>query len=329
MLNFKLITMPKKLAKELISEMYKTMYTIRRFEQEGVKLYRQGLIRGYFHPYWGEEAIAVGVCSALTDQDYITSTHRGHGHCIAWGANVDRMFSELLGKKTGYCQGLGGSMHIADVTKGNLGANGIVGSGIPIGVGAAMGAFIREEKRVATVFCSDGGTNIGSFSEGLNLAGAYNLPVLFIIENNQYAVSTPIQDSTAEPELYKRGKGYGVPGERVDGNNVVAMYEAAEKAIEGCRNGKGPYIIEGLTFRQSGHHVNDPGLYLPKEKLDYFLEHDPLKVHKKYMLENGFTEADINQIEQDVETEIDKGVAYAKSSDEMTSGEFLKFVEEY
>lgn len=321
--------MSTNLSKELASKMYKTMYTIRRFEQEGVKLYRQGLIRGYYHPYWGEEAIATGVCSALTDQDYIASTHRGHGHCIAWGAGVDRMFSELLGKKNGYCQGLGGSMHIADVTKGNLGANGIVGSGVPIGVGAAMGAYIRGEKRVATIFCSDGGTNIGSFSEGVNLAAAYKLPVLIVIENNQYAVSTPIEDSTAETELFKRGLGYGVPGERVDGNNVVAMYEAAKKAIEKSRNGAGPYIIEGLTFRQSGHHVNDPGLYLPKERLDYFLEHDPLKVHKKFMLENGFTEDDINNFEQEVEKEIEKGIDFAKSSEEMTEAEFLKFVEEY
>jgi len=321
--------MPKKPSKELGQQMYKTMYTIRRFEQEGVKLYRQGLIRGYYHPYWGEEAIAVGICSALTDQDYIASTHRGHGHCIAWGASTDRMFSELLGKKNGYCQGLGGSMHIADVTKGNLGANGIVGSGVPIGVGAAMGAYIRGEKRVATIFCSDGGTNIGSFSEGVNLAAAYKLPVLIVIENNQYAVSTPIESSTAEANLYKRGLGYGVPGERVDGNDVVAMYQAADKAVERCRKGEGPYIIEGLTFRQSGHHVNDPGLYLPKEKVEYYKEHDPLKVHKKYMLANGFTDADVDKIEQQVEKEIEKGIEFAKSSDEMTEAEFLKFVEEY
>ena len=184
-----------------LKDMYKTMYLIRRFEEEGVKLYRQGLIRGYYHPYWGEEAIAVGVCNAITHKDYIASSHRGHGHCIAWGADIGRMFAELLGKKNGFCSGLGGSMHIADFTKGNLGANGIVGYGVPIAVGAALGARIRKEKRVAVVFVSDGGTNIGSFSEGLNLAAVYNLPVLFVIENNQYAVSTPIEDSTCQPLL--------------------------------------------------------------------------------------------------------------------------------
>lgn len=319
----------KKHSKELVAQMYKTIYTIRRFEQEGVKLYRQGLIRGYYHPYWGEEAIAVGICSALTDQDYVASSHRGHGHCIAWGAGLDRMFAELLGKKTGYCSGMGGSMHIADVTKGNLGANGIVGSGVPIAVGAALGARIRKENRVATVFVSDGGTNIGSFSEGLNLAAAFRLPVLFVIENNQYAVSTPIEDSTGEPELYKRGLGYGVPGERVDGNNVLEVYEAAVKAVKKCRAGEGPYIIEGLTFRQSGHHVNDPGTYLPKEKVDYYITHDPIKICNKIMLEYGWNESDIQDIENQVEKEIDQGIDFARTSEEMSESEFLTFIEAY
>lgn len=321
--------MPKKLSKDLLIRMYKTMCTIRRFEEEGVRLYRQGFIRGYYHPYWGEEAIATGVCNALTEKDYLASTHRGHGHCIAWGAGVDRMFAELLGKKTGFCSGLGGSMHIADVTSGNLGANGIVGSGVPIAVGAAMGVKIRKEKRVATVFVSDGGTNIGSFSEGINLAAAFKLPVLFVIENNQYAVSTPIEDSTGEPLLYKRGLSYGVPGERVDGNNVVEVYQTAIKAVKNIRDGKGPYIIEGLTFRQSGHHVNDPGTYMPKEKLEYYLENDPIKVCKKYMLENDFSEDEISILESEVEKDIAGGIEFAKNSEEMTEAEFLKFVEEY
>lgn len=318
-----------KISNKLIKEMYSRMFTIRRFEEEGVRLYRQGFIRGYYHPYWGEEAIAVGVCSALGENDYLASTHRGHGHCIAWGAEVDRMFAELLGKKTGFCKGLGGSMHIADVTKGNLGANGIVGSGVPIAVGAAMGAKIRNENRVATVFVSDGGTNIGSFSEGLNLAAAFNLPVLFVIENNQYAVSTPIEDSTGEPLLYKRGLGYGVKGERVDGNNVVEVYQAAKKAVKNIRSGKGPYIIEGLTFRQSGHHVNDPGAYMPKDKLEYYQKNDPLKLCEKYMMENGFSETEIIEIREEVEKQVNKGIAFAKESEEMSSTEFLKFVEQY
>ncbi len=321
--------MSKKLSKELIRGMYKSMVTIRRFEEEGVRLYRQGFIRGYYHPYWGEEAIAVGVCNALEKEDYLASTHRGHGHCIAWGAEVNRMFAELLGKKTGFCRGLGGSMHIADVTKGNLGANGIVGSGVPIAVGAAMGAKIRKENRIAAVFVSDGGTNIGSFSEGVNLAAAYKLPALFVIENNQYAVSTPIEDSTGEPVLFKRGLGYGVPGERVDGNNVMEVYQTAQKAVNSMRKGNGPYIIECLTFRQSGHHVNDPGAYMPKDKLEYYLENDPIKVCKRHMLENGFAEEEVDAVKNEVEVIIKEGINYAKNSEEMSEAEFLKFVEEY
>jgi acetoin:2,6-dichlorophenolindophenol oxidoreductase subunit alpha len=246
--------MANKLSKDLLLSFYTTMYKIRRFEEEGIKLYRQGHIRGYFHPYWGEEAIATGVCHALSRDDYITSTHRGHGHCIAWGAQLDRMVAELLGKKTGYCKGLGGSMHIADVTSGNLGANGIVASGVPIGVGAALGVWNRNEKRVVAVFLSDGSSNIGSFSEGLNLAATWNLPVLFIIENNQYAVSTPIENSTGEPELYKRGAGYGVKSSRIDGNDVMEVYETALEYATECRKGNGPFLIE----HRFSHHVKFP-----------------------------------------------------------------------
>lgn len=321
--------MIRKLSKAPLQKMYATMFTIRRFEEEGVRLYRQGFIRGYYHPYWGEEAIAVGVCNALSKQDYIASTHRGHGHCIARGASVDRMFAELLGKNTGYCKGLGGSMHIADITQGNLGANGIVGSGVPIAVGAALGAKIKNENRISVVFVSDGGTNIGSFSEGLNLAAAYKLPVLFVIENNQFAVSTPIEDSTAEPLLHRRGLGYGVKGERVDGNNVIEVFLASQKAINNIRDGGGPYIIEGLTYRQSGHHVNDPGSYMPKEKLNFYLENDPLKLCRRHMLEEGIIEADIASIEEKVDVQIKEGIAFARQSQEMSVTEFLKFAEAY
>ena len=315
--------------KKLIPGLYKTMYKIRQFENEGVKLYRQGLIRGYFHPYWGEEAIATGVCAGLTQNDYITSTHRGHGHCIGWGAELSRMYSELLGKKTGYCRGLGGSMHIADITAGNLGANGIVSSGIPIAVGAALGAKIRNEKKLAVAFVSDGGTNIGSFSEALNLAATWKLPVIFVIENNQYAVSTPIEESTGEPLLYKRGIGYGVESIRIDGNDILEVFQNTDRCAQACRNGKGPFLIEATTFRHSGHHVNDPGLYLPKEKLDYYLEHDPLKIGKKYLLQAGYTVDEISKIEQEVNIEIEQAIEFARASEEMTDVEFLHFVEDY
>lgn len=322
--------MKKEYSPDLLKSLYKTMYTIRLFENEGVKLYRDGFIRGYFHPYWGEEAIATGVCTALKKGDFITSTHRGHGHCIAWGAELQRMFAELLGKKSGYCKGLGGSMHIADITSGNLGANGVVASGVPIGVGAALGIKIRKEKKVCAVFVSDGGTNIGSFSEGLNLAAAWKVPVIFVIENNQYAVSTPIEDSTGEPQLYKRGIGYGVKSIRIDGNDVLEVYDTCYDFAQKCREGQGPFLIEAVTFRHSGHHVNDPGKYLPKEKLEHYLKNDPLTKGKDF-LKNiaGMDDASISRIEENVKKEIRKAVAFAKEDPEMTSEEFFQFIEQY
>jgi pyruvate dehydrogenase E1 component alpha subunit len=315
--------------KELLVKLYSTMYRIRRFEERGVKLYRQGHIRGYFHPYWGQEAIAAGVCAALGPDDYITSTHRGHGHCVAWGADLDRMFAELLGKKTGYCKGLGGSMHIADYSKGNLGANGVVGSGVPIAVGAALGISIRDQKRVVATFTSDGGSNIGSFLEGLNLASAWKLPVIFIIENNQYAVSTPIEDATGEPELYKRGDGFGVEGIRVDGNDVVQVYGMAKSYADRCRKKEGPFLMECLTFRKSGHHVNDPGAYLPEEKVTYYSKHDPLQVGKQYLRDKGINDKEIGSMEKEIENEMDRAVQFAIDSPELTREEFGEMMEEY
>jgi len=293
-------------------------------------LYRQGLIRGYFHPYWGEEAIAAGVCAALGENDYIVSTHRGHGHCIAWGADLGKMMAELLGKKTGYCKGLGGSMHIADYTKGNLGANGIVGSGAPIGVGAALGAKIRGEKRISVVFVSDGAANIGTFAEALNLAATWKLPVIFIMENNQYAVSTPIESSTGEPELYKRGIGYGVKSFRINGNNVLEVYEKANECVTQCNDGNGPFLIECVTFRKSGHHVNDPGHYLPAEKVEYYKRNDPLTLGKKML--KKLLDIDhnvIRELERKVNRKLENAFEFARTSDELSTGEFLTFIENY
>lgn len=322
--------MKKSYKKGFLVSLYTTMFKIRHFEENGIKLYRQGHIRGYFHPYWGQEAIATGVCSAMTTDDFITSTHRGHGHCIAWGSDLKMMFAELLGKETGYCKGLGGSMHIADYTRNNLGANGIVGSGVPIGVGAALGINIRGEKRMVSTFVSDGGTNIGAFFEGLNLAATWKLPVLFVIENNQYAVSTPIEQSTGEPELFKRGIGLGIKSTRINGNDILEVYETANKFVKGCKKGEGPFLMECLTFRKSGHHINDPGSYLPKEKVDYYNQNDPLLIGKKYLIElSGLTDGDIEKIENEALSEIKLAVDFALNSSEMSDNEFLKLVEEY
>ncbi|MCD4699225.1 MAG: thiamine pyrophosphate-dependent dehydrogenase E1 component subunit alpha, partial [Phycisphaerae bacterium] len=289
-------------SKEFLIDLYKTLYSIRVFETRCIKLYRQGLIRGYFHPYLGEEAIATGVCAALEEKDYIVSTHRGHGHCIARGAELRRMVAELLGKETGYCAGRGGSMHIADIAKGNMGANGIVGAGIPLGVGAALGSSIRGDKQVTAVFFSDGATNNGVFAEAMNLAAIWDLPLIMVLENNHYAVSTPIEKVCRTKDICERGKGYGVESFVVDGNDVLEVYKKTKAAAERCRNGKGPVLMECKTYRHAGHHVNDPGAYMPKDKLDYYKSRDPVESGRKYLLNKGkATEDQVAAIEADID----------------------------
>ncbi|MBD3288653.1 pyruvate dehydrogenase (acetyl-transferring) E1 component subunit alpha [candidate division KSB1 bacterium] len=316
--------------KDFLKQLFHKIYTIRIFETECIKLYRQGLIRGYFHPYVGEEATAVGVCSALAEDDYIISTHRGHGHCIARGAQIDRMVAELLGKKTGYCSGLGGSMHIADVQAGNLGANGIVGGGIPIGVGAALGISIRKEKKVVAIFFSDGAANNGVFAESLNLAAIWNLPAIFLLENNHYAVSTPIEQSSRNQNLYERATGYGVHALAVDGNNVIEVFEQTKDARQMCIKGKGPVLIEAKTYRHGGHHVNDPGAYMPKDRLDYFKSKDPVTIAKKHLKEQGkMSESEIEKIEKEVETTMERAIDFAKESPELSFAEFNQMVMGY
>jgi pyruvate dehydrogenase E1 component alpha subunit len=310
-----------------LENVYRKLYTIRVFEMQCIKLYREGLIRGYFHPYLGEEAVAVGVCSALQEKDYFISTHRGHGHCIARDAELKRMVAELFGRKEGYCRGLGGSMHIADVSRGNLGANGIVGGGIPIGVGAALGISIRGEDRVVAIFFSDGASNNGVFSESLNLAAIWNLPALFVLENNHYAVSTPIEQSSRDTDLYKRGLGYGVESFSVDGNNVFEVFEKTSDAVKKCRGGKGPVLIEAKTYRHGGHHVNDPGQYMPKERLEHFKSRDPVVMARNNMIQGDkLSEQAIKEIEDGVEKEMDEAIEYAKSCSELSIDEFRETV---
>ncbi len=298
--------------------LYRTLFTIRHFEEICIQLYRQGRVRGYLHPYLGEEAIATGVCAILGDDDYIVSTHRGHCHCIARGGRVDRMLAEITGKETGYCRGFGGSMHITDMETGNLGANGIVGAGIPIGVGAALGATMRGEARVCVVFASDGAANHGIFGEALNLAAIWDLPLILVVENNQYAVSTPIEQSSRVTDLCRRGDGYDVHGVGVDGNDVVAVMEAARSARERCLAGDGPVLLEAKTFRQAGHHVNDPGSYMPADKVAYYQHHDPLRVCCRYLTEAGVDDADVDTVEAEVRTLMKQAVDFAKASSETT-----------
>ena len=316
--------------KEFLADIYRTLYTIRVFEGRCVKLYRQGMIRGYFHPYLGEEAIAVGACAAIREDDYITSTHRGHGHCIAKGADIKLMVSELFGKKTGYCKGLGGSMHIADLSRGNLGANAIVGANLPLGVGAALGSSLKEDGKVTVVFTSDGASNNGVFAESLNLAAIWNLPLILVLENNQYAVSTPITESAREPDLYKRGEALGIDSRQIDGNDVLLVYESVKESAEKCRSGKGPAVIEAVTYRHGGHHVNDPGLYMPREKLNYYLSIDPVERGRSYLVEQGgMSEKDVKKIEAEIEAAMDEAIEFAATSPELNFKEFQHIVEDY
>ena len=317
-------------SREILEKIFRTAYKIRVFETEGIKLYRQGLIRGYFHPYLGQEGIATGVCTALKEGDFIASTHRGHGHCIAWGADVKLMVAELLQKDTGYCKGYGGSMHIADIKSGNLGANGIVGAGTPLGVGAALAAQVKGSDAVTVTFTTDGASNNGTFLESLNLAAIWNLNFILVIENNGYAVSTTIEESTRDTDLYKRGLAIGVESHQVDGNNPLAVYELTLAAAKTCREGRGPVLIEAKTFRHMGHHVNDPGKYMPEEKLAYYKARDPVDRARADLVDMAGVSAElIAEIETEVAAEFADAVAFSQASGEITAAQFAAFAADY
>jgi pyruvate dehydrogenase E1 component alpha subunit len=261
---------------ERAAEVIETMWRIRLFEEAVDELFARGLMHGTMHLSIGQEASATGVCLAMREGDHLTSTHRGHGHCIAAGADLDRMMAELLAKETGYCRGRGGSMHIADVTTGNLGANGIVGGGIPIATGAALGLRMQGKDAVVISFFGDGATNEGAFHEGLNLAAVWDLPVVFVCENNKYGMSMSTEFSTRVDNLAQRAQGYAIPGVSVDGNDVQAVYEAATEAIERARSGGGPTLLEAVTYRWKGHSKSDKNLYRTREEIAEWKEKDPI-----------------------------------------------------
>ena len=303
--------------------MYRSIYATRQFELACIDAYRRGLIRGYLHPYIGEEAVAAGACAALRPDDYIVSTHRGHGHCISKGADLRRMMAEIMGRATGYCKGRGGSMHIADRQYNNLGANGIVGGGIPIATGAAMGSKVRGSDQVVVCFFSDGASNNGVFAESLNLAGIYALPIVYLLENNHYAVSTPIECATGCCDLAGRGPAYGVPGICVDGNDALAVYAETRRAVARARRGEGPTLIEAKTFRHGGHHVNDPGLYMDPELLAQWKERDPL-----VLMRQAIGDAKAAEVDAAVDAELRAAVEFATAAPEPDVTAFLSEVEE-
>ena len=298
-------------------DLYRMMYRIRTFEERCVQLARKGIITGAVHLYIGEEAVAAGAITLLNDGDYIASTHRGHGHCIAKGADIGRMFAELLGKETGYCRGRGGSMHIADVSRNVLGANGIVGAGIPIATGAALGIAYQKNPNVAMSFFGDGATNTGSFHEAVNMASAWRLPVVFICENNMYAITMNIKNSCALHSIADRAQGYGIPGICVDGNDVIAVREAATEAIERARRGDGPSLIECQTYRWLGHNMGDDGKYRPAEEVEYWKEQrDPIKLYGQKLIEKEvLSQEALDRVRAEVDKEIDEAVQFALDSE--------------
>ncbi|EKS4342447.1 pyruvate dehydrogenase (acetyl-transferring) E1 component subunit alpha [Clostridium botulinum] len=295
--------------------MYKTMLKIRKFEQVAMNTFAEGKIPGFVHLYIGEEAVATGVCANLKDSDYITSTHRGHGHILAKGGDLKFMMAELFGKATGYCKGKGGSMHIADATKGILGANGIVGAGHNIAVGAGLSAQYRGTDQVCVCFFGDASTNQGTFHESLNMASVWKLPVVFVCENNLYGISMSQNRHQAIKDVADRGVAYNVPGIVVDGNDVFAVYEAAKEAIKRAREGKGPTLIECKTYRHRGHFEGDPCVYKPTEEQEEWLAKDPIPRFEKYLVENEIlTEEKLKEVQNKVESQIDEAVDFANNS---------------
>lgn len=302
-------------AKDMPAGMYQKMLEIRLFEEKVFELYGQNLVPGTIHLYAGEEAVAVGVCSALRRDDYVTSTHRGHGHCVAKGADLGKTMAEILGKETGYCRGKGGSMHIADFGVGMLGATAVVGAGLPIAVGAGLSIKLRKTEQVVACFFGEGASNQGTFHESLNMASIWKLPVVFVCENNLYAMGTRQSLIMNLENVADRSVAYGIKGSIVDGNDVMAVYASAAKAVEEARNGEGPTLIECKTYRRRGHSRADPAKYRPKEEVEEWFRRDPLKRFRAQLLEMyGFQETEIQRIENMVSTEIEEAVKYAVNS---------------
>ena len=263
---------------------YNKMNEIRDFEETAWTLFTENKLRGSVHLYTGEEAVAASVCAQLTDEDLIASTHRGHGHCIAKGAELDKALAELMGKATGYCKGRSGSMHIADFSKGNLGANAIVGGGIPIATGGALALKMQGKPNVAVAFFGDGASNQGTFHESINIAAVWKLPCIYVVENNQFGMTVPVWQSTSVEDISVRGAAYGIPGETVDGNDVIAVYEAFARAKERALKGEGPSIIECKTYRWRGHWTGDPEVYRTREEVEEWKEKkDPIQLFGNYL----------------------------------------------
>jgi pyruvate dehydrogenase E1 component alpha subunit len=312
---------------EQLVEMYTTMCTIRCFERTADQLYAMGKVHGTMHLSAGQEAVAVGLGRAMGKEDYLVNHHRGHGHFIAKGADIRLMMAEFLGKDTGYCRGRGGSMHIADFDANNLGANGIVGGGIPITVGVGLALQMqRREQIVAGVF-GDGAANEGVFHEAMNMAALWKLPVLFVCENNRYGMSMAVDRATARLPIAVRAEGYGMPGVCIDGNDLMTVYETMRGAIERIRCGEGPVLVETVTYRQFGHSKSDRNLYRTQEEIATWKAKDPIPRFKGQLTEAGvLTESQADGIDREVQDVMDRAVAFAEASPDPDLSTLTEFV---
>lgn len=300
--------------KAFLLDLYRTMVRIREFEERVKFLFLEGIMPGTIHQYQGQEAIAAGVCAALNLDDVITSTHRPHGHALAKGLTVESLMHELFGKATGCCRGKGGSMHVGDLDLGMVPAIAIVGGGVPIATGCAMAFKMRGESRVAVSFSGDGAINEGAFHEGVNMGAIWDLPVIYVIENNLYSASTLIADMIKLEKVSDRAAGYGIPGVTVDGNDVLAMYEATREAVERARSGGGPTLIEAVTYRITGHSRRDPCNYQPREARTEAKKREPIRRYAAWLLENGHAaQEDLDRVCGEVKEEIEQAVVSAQA----------------
>lgn len=312
--------------------LYQTMVTIRNFETLAGDMFVAGKIPGFIHLSIGQEASSVGVCSALQPDDFIATTHRGHGHVIAKGADLKNMIAELIGRKTGYCKGKGGSMHIANFSLGILGANGVVGGGFPIIVGAGLSIKLRRTDQVAVCFFGDGASNRGTFHEALNMASIWKLPVLFICENNRYASTTPATYACSVSDIATRAAGYNIPGVTVDGNDILAVRAAAAQAVDRARRGEGPTLLENKTYRRRGHFEGDPQKYRAQAEMAEWKKNDPILRFADVLKEKNILTSELEKaIERQVEVQLKEAVAFAEQSEEPDPEEALNdlFVNSY
>lgn len=312
------ISIVERFGKDKLRELYFKMLLVRDFENNILELSKKNIIAGGMHLSTGEEACAVGTCFALRHTDKIVTSHRGHGHCIAKGADIKGMMAEIMAKKTGLCKGKGGSMHIVDMKCGVLGAQGIVGAQIPIAVGSGITAKLQNKDYVTVSFFGDGATNTGSFHEGLNMAAIMDLPVVFVCENNGYAVGFPSSKAMKIENVADRAASYGIPGVVVDGTDVFEVYNVVEKAVERARNGEGPTLVELKTYRWYGHYVGDPCNYRTRDEENYWKENkDPIKYMRNFLFDNKvFSNEEISEIEKEAMTIIDDATEFAKQSPE-------------